>query len=131
MSSRWVAVVVAISLVTGSTVFAEDSLLQSASKAVQAVQREQVAPPSARIEPTVKPLQSSARRSDSVASLAQQSEPTVAKSGMSTRTKVLIYVAIGAGFAGSALAIDRHVTDVTPSHLGTRQDGCKVFLFGC
>jgi len=40
-------------------------------------------------------------------------------------------VAIAAGFAVSLHEIDIHVLDVTPSHLGTRQDGCNVVIFGC
>ena len=53
--------------------------------------------------------------------LAQQSG-TVSSSGMSKRTKMTIYLAAAAAFAGTAYGIDHRVKDVTPSSLGTRQD---------
>jgi len=41
---------------------------------------------------------------------------------MSRRTKVLIWLAAGVGFAATAYTIDHKVRDDTPSSLGTRKD---------
>jgi hypothetical protein len=54
-----------------------------------------------------------------------QAEPgpgNLSKSGHSKATKVMIYSALGAGFALSAWAIDHHVLNLTPSSLGQRKD---------
>jgi hypothetical protein len=128
MSSRFVALTLVVSLGAGSGVLAEQPLSQSASRAVLKVEQQQIqrAKGIASHAVAVRP-----EASRSEAQATGGAEPTVAKSGMRLRTKLLIYGAIGAGFAGSAYAIDRHVVDVTPSHLGTRHDGCKVFIFGC
>jgi hypothetical protein len=132
MSRRLLALTLAASLGAGSTMFAEGNLLESASRAVQAMEREQGMIPAPNVRTTVasEPL---AARLDPARRGAQQGEgnPVVSKSRLGKGTKALIYLAIGVGFGVSAFEIDRHVLDVTPSHLGTRQDGCKVFLFGC
>jgi hypothetical protein len=52
----------------------------------------------------------------------QEQIGTLSKSGMSKRTKALIFIGIGVGFAAGAYAIDHSVVDVTPSTKGTRQD---------
>lgn len=54
--------------------------------------------------------------------LAYQGQPALVSSGMSKRTKVLIWLAAGVGFAAVAYGIDRKVQDNTPSSLGTRKD---------
>ena len=41
---------------------------------------------------------------------------------MRKRTKMMIAIGLGVGFAAGAYTIDHHVLDVTPSSLGTRQD---------
>src|SRR3954454_18497227 len=46
----------------------------------------------------------------------------LSKSGHSKMTKVMIYAALGVGFAFSAWEIDRHVLNITPSSLGQRKD---------
>jgi hypothetical protein len=51
-----------------------------------------------------------------------QGQQTLERSGMRTRTKVMIALGAGVAFAASVWAIDHHVLDVTPSSLGTRQD---------
>jgi hypothetical protein len=51
-----------------------------------------------------------------------QAEGNLSKSGMGKGKKMLIYIAVGVGFAASAWTIDHHVLNVTPSSLGTRQD---------
>jgi hypothetical protein len=52
----------------------------------------------------------------------QEQIGTLSKSGMSKRTKALIFIGIAVGFAAGAYAIDHSVVDVTPSTKGTRQD---------
>ena len=47
---------------------------------------------------------------------------TISSSGMSKRTKAMIYLGAAVAFVGVAYGIDHHVRDVTPSTLGTRQD---------
>jgi hypothetical protein len=55
--------------------------------------------------------------------LAQQGQqPTLATSGASKRTKVIVWLAAGVGFAATAYVIDHKVRDDTPSSLGTRKD---------
>jgi len=54
--------------------------------------------------------------------LEGQETPALAHSGMRKRTKILIYVAAGVGFAAAAYSIDHHVSNITPSSLGTRKD---------
>ena len=56
------------------------------------------------------------------ATLFQQGQPVLSKSGMKRSTKALIFTALAAGFAASAWKIDHSVLDVTPSSLGTRLD---------
>jgi hypothetical protein len=51
-----------------------------------------------------------------------QEQPALQKSGMSKKTKIMIYAAIGAGFAAAAYTIDHNVFNITPSTLGTRKD---------
>lgn len=54
--------------------------------------------------------------------LAQQGAPALATSGMRKRTKALIWLAAGVGFAATAYTIDHKVVDNTLSSLGTRKD---------
>jgi len=132
MSRRLLALTLAASFAAGGHLFAEGNLLESASRAVQALEQEQglTKSPSARSSVAGAPL---AARFDPARRAAQQGEgmATLSKSDKGKMSKALIYLSIGVGFAASAVAIDRHVSDVTPSHLGTRQDGCKVPVFGC
>jgi len=132
MSRRLLALTLAASFGLGSTTFAQGSLAESAARAVQALERQQGMTSAPNVRTTVA-SESLAARLDPARREAQQSEGagTLSKSAMSKKTKALIYVAIGAVLGVGALEIDRHVLDVTPSHLGTRQDGCSVFLFGC
>lgn len=54
--------------------------------------------------------------------LAAQDLPAVSTSGMRKRTKFLIFLAAGVGFAAATYAIDHSVEDNTPSSLGLRED---------
>lgn len=133
MSSRVVALTLVISLGAGSGVLAEGPLIQSASRVIQRVEQEQGLLSNVRVAglPSAGRLESGrlvAQQGNQVAAAQTSSD---SKSHMRTRTKALILGILGAGFAASAYHIDRHVKDITPSHLGTRGDGCKVLVFGC
>ena len=55
--------------------------------------------------------------------LAQQGGTgTISQSGITKRTKLLIFSGVAAAFVGIAYGIDHRVKDVTPSSLGTRED---------
>jgi hypothetical protein len=112
------------SLGSGSLAFAGESLLQSGIRIAEEVartpgrlpasaSRTALAQPGGALTPRGTPVRAEAL-------LGQ--EPGLAKSGMSRRTKILIYAAAGVGFALTAYTIDRHVVDLTPSSLGTRKD---------
>lgn len=134
MSSRVVALTLIISLGAGSGVLAEGPLIQSASRVIQRVEQEHGLLSNASVNglPSGGRFESgwlAAQQGDRGAATQQaSSEP---KSHMRTRTKAIILGVLGAGFAASAFHIDHHVNDITPSHLGTRHDGCKVLVFGC
>lgn len=133
MSSRVVALTLVISLGAGSGVLAEGPLIQSASRVIQRVEQEQGLLSNARVTglPPVGRLESgrlAAQQGNQVAAAQTSSD---SKGHMRTRTKAIILGILGASFAVSAYHIDRNVKDITPSHLGTRGDGCKVLVFGC
>ncbi len=90
------------SLGSGSAAFAGESLVQSATRIVQEATR-------------AKPISAGSTE-------ALQGQPVLAKSGMKKRTKIMIYLAAGVGFAATAYVIDQKVLNVTPSSLGTRKD---------
>jgi hypothetical protein len=107
MSSRLLVLTLIASLGSGSIAFAEEGLLQSGSRIVQQVVRGQ--------EPDrIHPARAEAH--------AAQEQPALSKSGLSRRTKVMIYLAAGVGFAFAAYTIDHNGLNVTPSSLGTRKD---------
>jgi hypothetical protein len=119
MMSRLVALTVAMSLGLSSLTYAGEGLMQAATRVIQREAADTAAP-------RVKPAKTG---NDALAAAfaAQQSGPVLSRSGMRTRTKVMIYLAAGVGLASAAWAIDHKVLDVTPSSLGTRRDGCKPF----
>jgi hypothetical protein len=126
---RLLAVTLIVSLSTSSVAFAGESLLQSASRIVQKAAQEQVAgvssvsATSGRSAAAATNPASLASRTNSPIAQALQSQPAaLSKSGMKTRTKVMIYLAAGVGLAATAWTIDHKVVDVTPSSLGTRKD---------
>jgi hypothetical protein len=128
--SRLVALTVAISLWASPLTFAGEGLMQSGTRIVQQQARE--------ARPTPAPGRSLASNesaasnglSASNAAAMQEGPAVLSKSGMSKRTKVMIYLAAGVGLGATAWAIDHKVVDVTPSSLGTRRDGCKPFCGG-
>jgi hypothetical protein len=114
---------------SSSMAFAEESVAQSGSRIVQQSEASQVvaranattnsaARVSDRAAAWVKPLTTGGNQ----ALFAQEGATTLGKSGMSKRTKVMIYASVGIVFAASAYAIDHRVLNLTPSSLGTRQD---------
>jgi hypothetical protein len=106
--------VVVASFGSGSAAFAGETIMQSGSRIVQ-----QAAGPAdrpAKVENRVNTL-----TVPSTGFLAQE-QPVLSKSGMKKRTKAMIFLGFGVGFAASAYVIDHHVVNVTPSSLGTRKD---------
>jgi hypothetical protein len=125
MSSRLLVLTLIASVGSGSLAFAEEGLLESGSRIVQEAGRarslsaaantrtivaSQVATPVNRLDPA----RSEAREG--------QDQPVLSKTGMRKRTKIMLYLAAGAGFAATAYTIDHKVLNVTPSTLGTRKD---------
>jgi hypothetical protein len=129
--SRLLALTLIASLGSGSAAFAGESLVQSAVHLVQAAQSRGTAiTPDTAIDSSTRSIVTSQAaswvtpvRAGGAERLQQsQGQAVLSKSGMKKRTKVLIYVAAGVGFAATAYAIDHKVLNVTPSSLGTRQD---------
>src|SRR5215475_539500 len=96
---------------TSSVAFAGESLAQSASRAVAETGKTQmITTPAAASQTPMIATQASTllkRTEASKEALFAQEQPVVSKSGMSKSKKMLIYAAVGAGFAASAFAIDR------------------------
>ena len=128
MMIRVLSMTLVAALGSASLAAAEETLAQSASRAVKDAVQAQAAPNTARVALAGRPIASQATlwASGAVAPAAAVSagqEPTVlSKSGMGKAKKTMIYLAVGIGFAASAYAIDHHVVNVTPSSLGTRKD---------
>jgi hypothetical protein len=125
MSSRLLVLSLIASVWSGSIAFAEEGRLESGSRIVQEIGRAQgplaaastrmiVASQVATLVNRIDPARSEAREG--------QEQPALSKSGMRKRTKIMIYVAAGVGFAATAYTIDHKVLNVTPSTLGTRKD---------
>ena len=109
------------SLGNASAAFAEDSLLKSGARHVQQIARVDSA------SSTTAAIDSPRRccrvdREEMPRRPFRSARPDLAGSGMRKRTKLMIAIGLGVGFAASAWAIDHNVLDVTPSSLGTRQD---------
>ncbi|HEX7798276.1 MAG TPA: hypothetical protein VF456_28125 [Vicinamibacterales bacterium] len=130
--SRLVALTVVISLCASPLTFAGEGLMQSGVRVVQqqVAQDARPAPATTQLSGRSDSSKSNGFISASNAAAMQEGPAVLSKSGMSKRTKVMIYLAAGVGLAGTAWAIDHKVLDVTPSSLGTRRDGCKPFCGG-
>ena len=111
MSSRLLVLSLIASVGSGSIAFAEEGRLESGSRIVQEVGRargllaaantrtivaSQVATPVNRIDPA----RSEAREG--------QEQPVLSKTGMRKRTKIMIYLAAGVGFAATAYTVDHN-----------------------
>jgi Flp pilus assembly protein TadB len=124
--SRLLVFTLIASFGSSSVALAGEGFTQSASRAIQETVRTPVTASSA-VENHAPLIATQAstllkRTEASKEALFAQEQPVVSKSGMSKSKKMLIYVAIGAGFTASAFAIDRHDLNLTPSSLGTRKD---------
>jgi len=128
MMNRLLMMTLVAALGSASVAAAEESLAQSASRAVKDVVQAQATPKAEAPAPARRPIPSQATMWASGvaapnAAVSAGQEPTVlSKSGMGKTKKTMIYLAVGVGFAASIYAIDHHVVDVTPSSLGTRKD---------
>jgi hypothetical protein len=111
---------------SSSVAFAGEGLALSASRVIQETARAEATASLAidRHAPTIATQASTLLNRIDSSKEAQfaQEQPVVSKSGLSKSKKMLIYVAIGVGFAVSAYTIDRHDLNLTPSSLGTRKD---------
>jgi hypothetical protein len=129
--TRVVALTLVFSLSASSFTFAGEGLLQSGVRIVQQQVAQTVDLPSTTARSVATGDSAKATGfSASNAAAVQEGPAVLSKSGMSKRTKIMIYLAAGVGLAGTAWAIDHKVLDVTPSSLGTRRDGCKPFCGG-
>jgi hypothetical protein len=126
MMRRLVVLTLMGSLGSSSLAFAGESLLQSGLRLAGEVGRVSIALPASdsrtvladragRLVSRLAPV-----RAEVVS--GGQEAPALATSPMRKRTKILIFVAAGVGFAVTAYAIDHNVLNITPSTLGTRKD---------
>jgi hypothetical protein len=121
---RLFALALVASLGLPSIAFAEGPIAQSASKSIRETTTSS-ATPAVKLEEASIGFPSYAAKAGvrPATALAQQGGAgTVSQTGMKRSTKVLIFAAAAAAFAGSAYGIDHKVKDVTPSSLGTRND---------
>lgn len=118
---RLFAVALIASLGLPSIAFAEGPIAQSAGKSLRETTVRSVTPPSGRFVSYA--TKAGVRSTPPAATLAQQGNGgTISQTGLSKRTKTIIFAAVAAGFLGTAYGIDHRVRDVTPSSLGTRED---------
>lgn len=123
--NRLVVFALVASVGHASAAFAGPSLLTSGERHVQQIARdESVASTTLASTTLASPLAAGAAVTigSQTGPALQVGQSTLAHSGMRKRTKVMIALGLGVGFAASAWTIDHHVLDVTPSSLGTRQD---------
>jgi hypothetical protein len=104
------------SLMVSSAAFAGESLAQSGARIVEA--QASASSIAASGSAAIAGRASAGKQ----APMFQQGQPVLSKSGLKRRTKAMIFIGLGIGFAASAYVIDHNVLDVTPSSLGTRQD---------
>jgi hypothetical protein len=120
---RFLACALVAVIGNASAAFAGESLITSGTRQVQLLA---TAPAAATAQqPAVKSTAEVPGVPTRVSSPAYQEGPgpgNLSKSGHSKATKIMIYSALGAGFALSAWAIDHHVLNLTPSTLGQRKD---------
>jgi hypothetical protein len=125
MMRRLVVLTLMGSLGSSSLAFAGESLLQSGLRIAGEVGRVSIVQPAsdARTVLTDRAGRLASRLTPVRAEASQgQEAPALSTSPMRKRTKILIFVAAGVGFAVSAYAIDHNVLNITPSTLGTRKD---------
>lgn len=116
--SRLVILTLIVSLGNASVAFAGETLLSVATRVAREAARNQRGLDVKSAPAT--PVQKNWAKSSSSA-LAQE-QPALSTSGMSKRTKVLIYLAAAVGVVATWYTIDQKVEDNTPSSLGLRED---------
>jgi hypothetical protein len=122
--SRLIVFALVASCGSASSAVAGESLLTTGARHVQQLSRTDSAGSAVAVvaRPTI-PAGMAVSIGKGAAPALQQTAPgTLSNSGMRKRTKWLIVLGLGAGFAASAWTIDHKVLDVTPSSLGTRED---------
>jgi hypothetical protein len=126
--TRFLVLALVASVGHASVAFAGDSLLTSGARHIQQIARGQAADAPTGVTaaaPLVAapiPAGMAVAIAKPAASAFQEAPGTLARSGMRKRTKILIALGLGLGFAASAWTIDHKVLDITPSSLGTRED---------
>jgi hypothetical protein len=121
--NRLLAFAVVAAIGNSSVAFAGEPILASAARLVR--ETAEASREKARVrtgDPIVSFATAAGVRAAAPAGVLAQQGGTIAATGMSKRTKAMIYIGVAAAFAGTAYAIDHKVRDVTPSTLGTRQD---------
>ena len=105
---------------SASAAFAEESLLTSGARHIQQIAiAESVASTTAA---STIPAGAAVSIGQKPVPALQAGQATLKGSGLRKRTKWMIALGLGAGFAAGAWTIDHKVIDVTPSSLGTRLD---------
>jgi len=109
---------------SASSAVAGESLLATGARHVQQIARADSAGSAVAVPATSTiPAGVAVSIGTATAPAFQQTGPgTLSRSGMRKRTKWMIALGLGVGFAASAWTIDHKVLDVTPSSLGTRED---------
>lgn len=96
-----------------TSAFAGEGILASGSRHIQQIAS---APAEAGTSATKDPSQATRPAA------FQGQASSISRSGMSKGKKALLYLGLAAVAVGGVITIDKHVLDVTPSSLGTRQD---------
>ena len=123
---RLVAFTVIASFAGSYVAFAGETLVQSASRIAQEAAKAQTV--AAETVVAAQPIAAShaslwATRINPAGTVAEQGGGSVlSQSKLRKRTKAMIFIGLGAGFAASAWVIDHKVQDITPSSQGKRQD---------
>jgi coenzyme F420-reducing hydrogenase gamma subunit len=111
--SRFVVFAVVLSLAGTTPAWAGETLLQSATRAVQVLARTDTRASRGAVDAT----QFRGR-----VQAAQTQESGLESAGLRKRTKILIAIGCAAAFAAIAYSIDHNDVNNTPSTLGTRKD---------
>jgi hypothetical protein len=113
-------VIALVASFSSASVLADESLLTSGTRHAQQIARTDAA--SAASPGPATPAGISVVIGKPAAPALQEAPGTLTRSGMRKRTKMMIALGIGLGFAASVWTIDHRVLDITPSSLGTRED---------
>ena len=121
---RFLAFALVASFGSASSAVAGESLLTAGARHVQQIARGDTVSAGTPLAATSRVPAGLAVRigADAPPALQQTGPGTLERSGMRKRTKWMIVLGLGVGFAASAWIIDHNVLDVTPSSLGTRED---------